>query len=108
MHSVKKLYISITPFFPTKDSFRGPYVYDQVKAIEKNSDYEVIVFKPKRPWTRTMTYDYEGIKVYYFDSIEMPSYILNGLTNDINSYLFIKRVKEYFSVCCLCFGSEES
>lgn len=94
MHSVKKLYISITPFFPTKDSFRGPYVYDQVKAIEKNSDYEVIVFKPKRPWTRTMTYDYEGIKVYYFDSIEMPSYILNGLTNDINSYLFIKRVKE--------------
>lgn len=69
-------------------------MYDQVKAIEKNGDYKVIVFKPKRPWTSTMDYEYEGVKVYYFDSVEMPSYILNGLTNDINSYLFVKRIKE--------------
>lgn len=93
MDTVKKLYISVTPFFPTKDSFRGPYVYDQVKAIEKNGGYKVIVFKPKHFWTRTRDYVYEGVKVYYFNSIEMPSYILNGLTNCINSYLFIKRVK---------------
>lgn len=90
----KKLYITITPFFPTNESFRGPYIYDQVRAIEKNSDYQVIVFKPKQFWKKIQDYEYEGVKVYYFNSFEMPSYILNGLTNGINARWFIKRVKE--------------
>ena len=43
---MKKYYIVVTPFFPTQESFRGPFIYDQVKALKKVSDYEVVVFKP--------------------------------------------------------------
>ena len=42
----KKYYICVTPFFPSTDNWRGAYVYDQVKAIMRNSDYEVVVMKP--------------------------------------------------------------
>ena len=31
---VDKLYITITPFFPSKDKLFYSYVYDQVQAIE--------------------------------------------------------------------------
>jgi len=89
-----RYYITITPFFPTEDSFRGPYIYDQVKAIQRNSEYEVLVFKPKRLWQYYDDYEYEGVKVFYFNSIDMPSYILNGLTNNLNVCLFLKRLRE--------------
>ena len=36
---------------------------------------------------------YRGIQVHLFDDIQMPSYILNGLTNEINCSLFMKAVK---------------
>ena len=42
---MKKHYIIITPFFPTKECFVGPFIYDQVKAIAKESKYEVSVIK---------------------------------------------------------------
>lgn len=40
-----KYYIVITPFFPTEESFRGSYIFDQVRAIEKTGRYKVVVFK---------------------------------------------------------------
>ena len=49
-------YIIITPFFPSPKSWRGAYVLDQVKAIQHNADYEVMVFKPG-----TEDYEIEGI-----------------------------------------------
>jgi len=42
---MKKVYLQLTPFFPTPTRFQGPYIYDQVKAIERNSEYTVIVIK---------------------------------------------------------------
>lgn len=42
----KPIYLVITELFPTSDSFRGPYVYDQVRAIEKDGRYEVVVLRP--------------------------------------------------------------
>lgn len=89
----KSIYLTITPFFPSQNNWRGAYVLDQVKAIKKNSLYDVIVFIPKPLQKNIADYEYEGIKVYYFDSIQMPSYILNGLTNNINSYLFIRKIR---------------
>ena len=41
-----KYYICITPFFPLENNWRGAYIFDQVKAIQRNSDYNVVVFKP--------------------------------------------------------------
>jgi len=89
----QKLYICITPFFPTPFSFRGPYVYDQVKAIERNSDYKVIVFIPKSWRGKEKDYEYEGVKVHYFKTIDTPSYIMHGIFNSINARLFMKRVR---------------
>lgn len=46
MKKNNSLYLVVTPFFPSPDSWRGAYVYDQVMAIERNSDYKVLVFRP--------------------------------------------------------------
>lgn len=90
----QKLYICITPFFPTHTSFRGSYVYDQIKAIGRNSNYRVVVFTPK-PWrSKKEDYEYGGVKVHYFENIETPSYIMHGVFNGINARLFMKRVRE--------------
>ena len=91
---MKQYYIIITPFFPNNNSFRGAFIYDQVRAIAKNSNYEVVVFKSKSIISGEKDYVYRGIQVYLFDDIQMPSYILNGLTNKINCSLFIKAVKQ--------------
>lgn len=90
-----RLYITITPFFPEPDNFRGPFVYDQVKAIEQTGKYDkIIVFKPKRFNDNREFYIYDGIKVILFPTIEMPSYIFNGITNDINNSFFKRALKK--------------
>ena len=90
-----KYYITITPFFPEPDNFRGPFVYDQVKAIKRSGKYDdVIIFKPKKFNDKRDYYIYGGIKVMLFPTIEMPSYILNGITNGINCSSFKRALKK--------------
>ena len=36
-------YLVITPYFPSNDSFRGSYLLDQAKAIQSNSNYNLLV-----------------------------------------------------------------
>lgn len=92
-----KYYICITPFFPEPDYFVGPYVLDQVKAIKRNSDYEVIVMKPfsalhPKP---NQEYEYEGVKVYRFSDYTIPSNLLpNGLSDKLTYNSFRKKLKE--------------
>lgn len=63
----------------------------QVRAIKKTGRYrDVLVFKPASPFDRRTSYDYKGITVRLFPFLQMPSLILNGLTNGINSALFLK------------------
>lgn len=88
---MKKYYIVVTPFFPTPDSFRGPFVYDQVKALKADSNYEVVVFRPKSFSDKTQMYEYNGIKVYLFPVAQTPSYLFNGLFNGFNSRQFVKK-----------------
>ena len=88
------IYICITPFFPTPGSFRGPYIYDQVKAIQKTGKYEVMVFRPTSLKDKRTSYEYEGIEVYLFPHIQIPSYFFNGLTNGFNCKMFLKCVNK--------------
>ena len=83
---MKKIYLQLTPFFPTSDRFYGPYIYDQVKAIERNSDFEVIVIKlhPFYNKVEEEEYTYQGTKVYNFKVIDLPSSTLPGLFHSIN------------------------
>jgi len=94
---MKKIYLEITPFFPTEENFRGPYVYDQIKAIKYNSDYDVIVIKLISFYEKvnTQQYVYQGIKVYNFRVLDFPSSILPGLFQTLNLYrlkYFIKNI----------------
>lgn len=91
---MKQYYIIITPFFPDKNSFRGVFIYDQAKAIERNSNYQVVVFKPKSLNSKEKDYIYNGIQVHFFYDIQMPSYILNGLTNGFNNFFFLYKLKK--------------
>lgn len=87
-------YLVITPFFPSKDNFRGPYVLDQVKAIEKQSDYQVIVLKPKSLFSNLQDYEFEGVKVHYFKRVVLPSNILPGLFKGLSKSFFLKKLKD--------------
>lgn len=90
---MKKIYLQLTPFFPTEENFRGPYIFDQVKAIAKNSDYEVIVIKLMSLYDKDNVsgYVYQGVKVYNFSVIDFPSSVLPGVFQAINFY----RLKEF-------------
>ena len=68
-----KYYLVITPFFPENGSFRGPYILDQVKAIQRNSDYKVVVMKPEAFYSNIKDYEYDGVKVYRFRDYTIPS-----------------------------------
>lgn len=89
-----KTYIIITPFFPTPNQFYGVYIYDQVKALQRCGK-NVLVLRPYNYIKDTVPADYEidGIKVYHFPTIQMPSYILNGLTDFIDVLLFKRFIK---------------
>ena len=89
----KKYYIVVTPFFPTAESFRGPFIYDQVQALKRNSDYEIMVFCPVQQ-IRKLYYDYRGVRVHYFHHWQMPSMILNGLTDRLSQRSFLNKLRE--------------
>lgn len=84
----------VTPFFPTPGSWWGAYVLDQVKAIKRNSDYEVIVFKTCGFGDRQSDYIIDGITVHTIHPLLMPSYILNGLTEGVVGRNFVRTLKK--------------
>ena len=84
-----KYYLCITPFFPEPDSFVGPYVLDQVRAIERNSDYKVVVIKPYSFLNKATDYEYGGVKVYRCKDFTLPS---NMLPNNISDALTYRSV----------------
>ena len=89
-----KYYLCVTPFFPSSDNWRGAYVYDQVKAIQRHSEYKVVVFKTNTLIDKEEDYDIDGIHVYSIRPFLMPSYILNGLTEKIVGTLFVRKLKQ--------------
>ena len=89
-----KIYITITPFFPEPDNFRGPYVYDQVKAIIKSNKFDkVIVFKPSLLQNNEKDYMYDGIEVYRFNTLQVPSAILPGAFDWYNIKSLFNKLK---------------
>lgn len=90
---MKPYYITITPFFPTPTNFRGPFVYDQVKAITNAGDYKVVVFKPKPWYSSEQDYEYDGIKVYRFKTFELPSNLVPGLFDFLSTGSLHRKLK---------------
>lgn len=92
--NLSAIYICVTPFFPSPEAWQGAYVLDQVKAIAKNSDFEVIVFKPTTGRDKRKSYEVDGVTVHLFPSRQTPSYMFNGFFNDYNGRSFVKKVQE--------------
>lgn len=86
----RKFYLCVTPFFPSPDNWRGAYVLDQVKAIQRNSEYDVRVFVGGG--NDASDYEIDGVSVYRYKTRELPSNLLNGFFNGYNSRSFVKRV----------------
>lgn len=88
-----KYYICITPFYPEPNRFYGPYVEDQVKAIERNSEYKVIVMKPCPAWSMKEDYEYNGMQVYWFKDYTVPSNMWpNVLCDWLTSKALVKKL----------------
>lgn len=92
-----KYYFVITPFFPTQDKFYGSYIYDQVSALRRQGK-SIIILRPYSGFSLQEDYEYNGFKVYYFRCIDMPSYILNGLTDSLNRILFMSFFRRVFDI----------
>jgi glycosyltransferase involved in cell wall biosynthesis len=92
--SVNNIYICVTPFFPSPTHWQGAYVLDQVKAIQRNSDFEVVVFKTNPLNSKEEDYDIDGVHVYSICPLLMPSYILNGLTEGLVGTFFVKKLRQ--------------
>ncbi|MEN9907203.1 MAG: hypothetical protein RLZZ540_344 [Bacteroidota bacterium] len=90
---MKPIYLILTPFFPSEENFTGPFVYDQVKAIESVSEYEVIVIKSINSAVGH-SYDYHGVRVHPIQLLDIPSFLLPGLFSTINSNRLTKKLIE--------------
>lgn len=89
-----KIYLVVTPFFPEFDSFRGPYIYDQVNAIIKTGKYDkVIVLKPCRS-NKLKDYIYDDIPVYRFKTWHIPSNALPGMFDNMTIRSFLNKIKD--------------
>lgn len=67
---------------------------DQVKAIQRNSNYEVVVFKTNALTHKEEDYEIQGVHVHPIRPLLMPSYLLNGLTGDLVGKLFVKKLRQ--------------
>lgn len=91
---MQKHYLVITPFFPTVKSFRGPYVLDQVKALQKTGKFSVVVLKPTLFYTRELDYEYDGVKVFMFNVYNLPSYIFPGFFAKFSFKSLLSKLKK--------------
>lgn len=89
MNTIIPYYVCITPFFPSSDSWRGAYVYDQVKAIQRNSNYRIIIFKPGNE-----DYNMDGVSVYGFKTKSTRSFLFHGIFDSYNAKKLVARVRE--------------
>lgn len=86
---MKPIYLVVTPFFPSPETWRGAYCYDFVKALMRTGEYDVRVFVPGNG----PDYDYQGVHVYRFPVKHLPSNIFPFLFNRWNQRSFINKVK---------------
>jgi len=97
----KPIYLYITPFFPSPESWRGGYCLDAVKAIIRDGRYDVRVLVTGNG----DDYVWDGISVACFKKIIAPSGIMPFAFEWINNNLFIRKLKSIgidFSNVAVC------
>ena len=87
---ISKVYIVVTPFFPSPSSWRGAYCLDFVKALKKaRPSLRVEVFVPGGG----SDYVLDGVCVHKFPIKVLPSNVLPFLFRRYNEQSFLKAVE---------------
>lgn len=89
MKKESALYLVVTPFFPSPDSWRGAYCYDFVQALRRIGRYDVRVFVPGAG----SDYDYQGVHVCRFPVRALPSGLLPFLFARQNIQSFLRKLE---------------
>lgn len=88
-------YVSLTPYFPSVKTIIGPFVYDQVRAVERTGRFDRIVVLKPFPWyVRRLQYEFGDVTVYGVRSFQLPSKILPDLFNALNRLFFFRRLRQ--------------
>jgi glycosyltransferase involved in cell wall biosynthesis len=90
----KKTYIVITPFFPSKNSFVGSYIFDQINEIRHQSNFNIKIVKIVTAFSFEKDYKFEGFEIKIFRVIDFPFFIFPGIFNDLNRVRFTSFLKK--------------
>ena len=77
-------YLVVTPFFPSKESHHGTYIYDQINEIRNQTNFDIKVIKTVSLSSLELDYEYDGFQVFVLRNINIPFFIFPGLFNFIN------------------------
>ena len=77
----KKTYIIITPFFPSKNSFVGSYIFDQVNELRNQTNFNIEIVKMISIFSYEKDYKFKGFSVHVFKTIDFPYFIFPGVFN---------------------------
>ena len=86
----QNIYLIITPFFPSNESFVGSYVYDQITEIKSQSNFGIEIVKVVSYFSSESDYEFNGFKVKTFKTFDFPYFIFPGLFNSFNKRRFSK------------------
>jgi glycosyltransferase involved in cell wall biosynthesis len=90
----KKTYIVITPFFPSKNSFVGSYIFDQVNELRNQTNFNIEIVKAISIFSSEQDYKFKGFSVHVFKTFDFPYFIFPGVFNQINKKRFFKLLKK--------------
>lgn len=86
----RPIYLYVTPFFPSRESWRGGYCYDAVCALKRTGRYDVRVLVGESG----VDYEYNGVQVSRFRRLAAPCGLFPFLFARINSQLFLRKIEE--------------
>ncbi len=86
---MKRIYLFVTPFFPSPESWRGGYCLDAAQALIRDGRFDVRVFVPGTG----PDYEMEGVHVHRFPRTVLPCELAPFLVKRRNMRAFVRRVE---------------
>ena len=87
---MKPIYLFVTPFFPSPESWRGGFCLDAAQALIRDGRFDVRVFVPGTG----PDYEVEGVRVHRFPRTILRGELAPFLVDGRNARAFVRRVEE--------------
>lgn len=87
---MKPIYLFVTPFFPSPESWRGGFCLDAAQALIRDGRFDVRVFVPGTG----PDFEVEGVRVHRFPHTVLPCELAPFLVDGRNARAFVRRVEE--------------